>query len=180
MLLVLFGIDEEKTAAQCSILQQQDHQLACLYQFPLVLIDFLAELTILIDMEMPQARGVSDGESVFTFLWPEPALHWYLPVHQPAREDRFLPQNCGFSAPDSNPASWPPRLHRAVLCLFVCLLSLLVFSESFCPAGSFPSLSKAFSKLFGCLQLVIHRWTPKRTIFLTVPPMVSCVLTKFN
>lgn len=36
-------------------LTQQGHQLVHLYQFPLVLIDVLAELTILIDEEMPQA-----------------------------------------------------------------------------------------------------------------------------
>lgn len=54
---VFCGGDEGKTEAQCGMkrLTQQDHQLAHLYQFPLVLIDFLAELTVLIDEEMPQA-----------------------------------------------------------------------------------------------------------------------------
>lgn len=42
------------------------HQLAHLDQFPSVLIDFLVELTILIDDKMLQARLVADGESVFT------------------------------------------------------------------------------------------------------------------
>lgn len=52
-------------------LTQQGHQLVHLYQFPLVLIDVLAELTILIDEEMPQASLVSDKLSVFTYLWLE-------------------------------------------------------------------------------------------------------------
>lgn len=50
---------KKKTAARCNgkqhLTQQDHHHLAHLYPFPLVRIDFLAELTILIDEETPQA-----------------------------------------------------------------------------------------------------------------------------
>lgn len=58
--------------------------------------------------------------------------NWYLPVHQPARKDRFV-------CLKTPPSVLLIQILVSGLPDFILLVfSLLGFSESFCPAGSFP------------------------------------------